>query len=100
MGAVTIGLLIESSVTWLMLLLLWRRDVVVQRKLSEPRLIHDEMPRQLSNSNATVKAMLNACPPSDHPGLGAQRRNLLSAAVAGVGEFASRSEEELQIDYQ
>jgi hypothetical protein len=100
MGAVTIGLLVESSVTWVMLLLLWRRNAVIQSKLSEPRLIHDELLRRLSNSNAAAKAMLDACPESDHPGPCAQRRNLLSVAVAAVDEFASRSEEEPQTDYQ
>ncbi len=100
MVAVIIGFLVESSVTWVLLLLLWRRNIVIQRKLSEPRLIHNELLRRLSNSHAAAKAMLDACPETDHPGPCAHRRNLLIVAVAAVDEFASGRAEGLRTDYR
>ena|SRR6202035_3999515 len=71
----------------------WRRNVVIQRKLAEPRLVEDELSRRLADSYAAAKAMHDACPDSDLPDPCARRRAFLNVAVEAVDEFASGSNE-------
>jgi hypothetical protein len=89
MVAAIIGLIVLTGVNWVLLWTLWRRNVVIQRKLSEPGLIHDELLRRLADSYAAAKAMLDACPESDLPEPCVRRRAFLSVAIAAVDEFSS-----------
>jgi hypothetical protein len=88
-GIVVIGLIVLIGANWVLLWILWRRNVVIQRKLSEPGLVNDEFLRRLANSYSAAKAMLDACPESEVSGPCARRRAGLSVAIAAVDEFAS-----------
>ena len=92
MSAAVIGLLVLTGVNWVLMWIIWRRNVVVQRKLNEPGLLHSELLRRLADSYAAAKAMLDACPESDLSGPCARQRAVLGVAVAAVGEFAPGGE--------
>jgi len=92
MGAVVVGLVVLTGMSWVLLGILWRRNLVIQRTLSEPRLVESELLRRLADSYAAAKLLLDACPESDLPGPCARRRGYLSVAVAAVDEFASENE--------
>jgi hypothetical protein len=96
MSAAVIGLIILTGVNWVLIWITWRRNVVIQRKLSEPGLVQSELMRRLADAYAAAKAMLDACPESDLPGPCARRRGFLSVAVAAVDEFNSGGSETQQ----
>jgi len=92
MGAAVVGLIALAGISWVMLGVLWRRNVIIERMLSEPRLVQSELLRRLTDSYAAAKLLLDACPESDLPGPCARRRGYLSVAVAAVDELASEGD--------
>jgi hypothetical protein len=92
MGGAVIGLIVLTGMSWVLLGILWRRNVNIERTLSEPRLIQSELLRRLADSYAAAKLLLDACPETDLPGPCAQRRGYLSVAVAAVDELASEGD--------
>ncbi len=92
MGAAVAGLIVLTGMSWVLLGILWRRNAVIQRTLSEPKFVENELLRRLADSYAAAKLLLDACPESDLPGPCARRRAYLSVAVAAVDEFASENE--------
>ena len=88
MSAAVIGLLVLTGVNWVLMWIIWRRNIVIQRKLNEPGLVQNELMRRLADSYTAAKAMLDACPASDSSGPCDRQRAVLSVAVAAVSEFA------------
>jgi hypothetical protein len=92
MGAADVGLIVLTGMSWVLFGMLWRRNVAIQRTLSEPQLVPSELTRRLAGSYAAAKAFLDACPESDLAGPCARRRGYLRVAVAAVDELASEGD--------
>jgi len=89
MSGLLVGFALLIILSWALMLIVWRRNIAIQRKLAEPSLVSDEFVRLLATAHAAAKSMLDSCPEADYPSACAERRRRLDQAVAAVDEFRS-----------
>jgi hypothetical protein len=89
MSGLLVGFGLLAILSWAMMLIVWRRNIAIQRKLVEPSLVSNEFVRLLATAHAAAKLMLDTCPESDKPGPCTEQRRRLDQAVAAVDEFRS-----------
>ena len=92
MVGLILGLGLLSLTSLVLLFVVWRRNLGVQRALAEPRLVNAELLRLLANSYAAAKLMLESCPQTELPERCAEFWRRLRLAVAAVDEFARSSD--------
>ncbi len=89
MSGVLVGFGLLTLVSWVLMVIVWRRNLVIQHNLAEPALASNEFVWLLATAHAAAKSMLGMCPESDQAGACAERRRRLDQAVAAADESRS-----------
>lgn len=92
MRSVTVALSFLTLINWVLLVLVWRRDVALSRRPESRPSEPGELVRRLVRSHVAAKRLLVACSAAEAHSVSAkfaERHQELATAVAAVGEFAT-----------